>query len=160
MLLRSILTHTVLLFALAHTTIAHAQSQEPAVAVVIKGGVADNLEVMLREYVSMTTTGQIAKRSCSEADWTRYEAAAIQSAVESNREAWIEANAQILVDNLEPQKIAVALTYEPQRMLAETYGALPPDVLQTALDTKVRPILQPALAQVISELLDHCAPSQ
>jgi hypothetical protein len=157
MISRTVLLALVLLTS-AHSSVALAQDvHEQAMAVVDRSGVDDNLPTLLKAYAPLTTTGQITLRGCETTEWKAHLGIGVARAVAKHGATWDEANAKILLDNLTPEEIAAVLDYEPKQMQAETYGKLPPEVLRSALDGQLQPIIQLALVDVTAYLFEHCA---
>jgi len=152
------LTLTMLASVLSPAAFAQ-DAHETAIAVVDRSGVDENLATLLKAYAPGTTTGQITQKNCAAAEWKAHLGIAVVAAVAKHGPAWNEANAQILIEHIAPEQLAAVLDYEPRRMQAETYGTLPPEVLQAALDGQLQPIVQLALVDVIAYLFEHCGAS-
>lgn len=126
--------------------------------VVERSGVSSNLETLLRAYTPSTMTARIAKAYCGVRWQTSFDEG-VEQALEAHVDAWNRGNALILMEHLEPQQIAAALNLDPAGMQAATFGALPPDVLQSALDDELKPILELATIDVVTFVFERCGPA-
>lgn len=146
----------ILAVALTTPTIAAGHSRAETLLVIDQSGVDGNFELLVKTYAERTTSAAASYAACGDARYNEVLEAAILAEKQNRKEEWRDAQAHLLEDNLTPAEIHAAVGLPAQQTRQKTFGRIDPNKLQTSLETRIQPIVEKAVVQIVSQLTEQC----